>query len=228
MTDEDSSTTDDTLTPTPTPTPTTLSDPPDPNPYTVPRQNYETSLFGITAEQAASDAYNSIPASGYSSIFNTDPSEPTNIVPGSSNDDTSPVNITPYPTMQIDSTEIVNLSDYINLETGGRLLYQHEYDEMMKTKAIEMNPMPSVCEDCDDLTSMRVIIPNIKDQYTSPVNYPFTDLITRYGCQFVPFMYYVTDIGPLIKYENFFNTNKTAFILRKDAIKHIKDAEYPT
>ena len=181
------------------------------NPYTHPRQDLEFKLFGLNsaaasakaaaAKKAAAEAEEAAKAAA-KNTGDTDYDDPKR----------------PY----------YNITNYINVDSGSYDLYQHEYSEMLAVKPLEINPSENICVGCDNIRQLRVIVPDRNNLYTTSENKPFDQLLTSWGCQFVPFMYYAKNFDELNSYESFFNDHRTAFVFRSAAIQKIKDSTYPT
>jgi hypothetical protein len=180
------------------------------NPYTNPRRNYETQLFGKAITDFGESAEAKAAAAAKARAEEEKKREAAAAAAGGS------------------GQAYYHITDFINIESASFQLYQHEYSELMATKPIEMNPSDKLCSGCDDLKHMRVIVPDMADLYKDSINKPFQPLLKNWGCQFVPFMFYANNFNELNRYESFFSREKTAFIFRRDALRQLKDAEYPS
>jgi hypothetical protein len=116
----------------------------------------------------------------------------------------------------------IDLTNYINIESGTTALYQVKYSEIMNQSSIQINTLLDICSVCTDIRHFRIVLPD--SNFYTKQNPIVDDLITNYGAQIVPFRFNSVDNG-LAKYETLFNNPKTrtAFLPLANAIKYIKD-----
>lgn len=120
----------------------------------------------------------------------------------------------------------VQLSKYVNLESGTINLYIYYYSTLLTQPGIQINSLLDVCDICTDLRTLRIALPDIEYNKIAS-NVLAEEYITKYGCQWLPMKFYSYDDG-LMKYENVFNAHKTAFIPMSAAIKYFADQKVPT
>lgn len=102
----------------------------------------------------------------------------------------------------------IDLAKFINMESGSETLFLQHYGELLNQCA---NP-PIILDNCDlctNINKMRVVLPDVNYDNTS--NPDISEFILNYGCQIVPYRFYMKD-EELERYEELFNYNNAAFI----------------
>lgn len=112
------------------------------------------------------------------------------------------------------SIKCYDLTNYINMESGGDNLFLQKYSDLLNQNTLQINILDK-CDRCTDIANMRLVVPD--DTQSNPTIDPF---ITDFGCQIVPNRFYKLDTG-LKKYETMFDTNKCAIIPLAYAILYI-------
>jgi len=116
-----------------------------------------------------------------------------------------------------------DLTKVINMESGSEILYLQRYSEILNQCSIPPHILDNCKENndiCTNVSFMRLIVPDINFKNTQ--NPEYTDFISKYGAQMIPFRFYSLD-GGLKNYETFFNDNKSAIVPLAYAIRYLKD-----
>jgi len=112
----------------------------------------------------------------------------------------------------------IDLAKFINMESGSETLFLQHYGELLNQCA---NP-PVILDNCDlctNVNKMRLVLPDINYENTS--NPDISEFILNYGCQIVPYRFYMKD-EELGRYEELFNYNNSAFIPLAKAMDYIR------
>jgi hypothetical protein len=116
-----------------------------------------------------------------------------------------------------DKQNCLDFSKYVNLESGSEDLFLQNYDEVINNWSAPVMMKNDYIH--TDILNMRLILPTTRQLIAA--NPPICNLITSYGCQIVPYKYYLIDSN-LSKYEKLFDSNKTAFVSLGSAITYCK------
>ena len=114
--------------------------------------------------------------------------------------------------------DCINLTPFINMESGGETLYLQHYGELLN----QCTSPPMVLDNCDlctNVKTMRVVLPDAN--YVNTQNPEIDEFILNYGSQIVPYRFYQNDAG-LKDYESFFDENNAAFVPLATAIHNIR------
>jgi len=122
-----------------------------------------------------------------------------------------------------DSTEknCYDLTQFINIESGSEYMKLQRYNSILSQAT---NP-PTIMND-NETTNVNTILLALPDFDNTNVKNPnIQNLVMNYGCQIVPYRYYIKD-DELTTYETFFSENKSAILpLSKAVIYFTKMSE---
>lgn len=123
-----------------------------------------------------------------------------------------------YPNCDILNEQIncMNLTKYINIESGGDTLRNNTYGDLME----QLTTPPYIKNDGENvqITTLRLTQPEKVNYSGNPLYY---DFVTKYGVQFMTQRFYIQD-NNLDLYEQFFNENGFAFVPFSLALPYIE------
>lgn len=108
--------------------------------------------------------------------------------------------------------ECVNLSKYVNIESGTSNLRRYTYKSLLGQMTTPLTLIDSDHSETD-VVLFRLVCPDDNDTK----NPYYQDFLINYGVQFISYKFYVTDTE-LTQYEHFFSEHKTAFVPFSTAI----------
>ena len=113
------------------------------------------------------------------------------------------------------SKNCVDLTTFVNLESGGDYLRVDRYTDVLNKYPV----MPKVNGDnvTADIEKYQLILPDYNSKNVK--NPSHGDFVLKYGCQIMPYRFYINDQN-LEEYEEFFKDNKFAFVPLAHGIMH--------
>jgi len=123
-----------------------------------------------------------------------------------------------YTSCDMNNTSCYDLTDYINIETGSEVLNLLRYSEVMEQCIIPIRIKDDNIR--TDIRTMKYVIPNTKNENSN--NPDLNDFILKYSSQIVAYRFYKNDKF-LQSYEDFFDSNLTAFVPLANAITYFKN-----
>jgi hypothetical protein len=122
-----------------------------------------------------------------------------------------------YPVCQTgQSTPCYNLSNYVNIESGGDILRSYTFGNLLD----QYTTPPYIHDDgiTSNVQKFKMVVPEQVTNTMNPEYYPF---VLNYGVQIVMHQFYKKDLN-LELYEQFFSDNLSAFVPMNLAIPYCK------
>ena len=125
-----------------------------------------------------------------------------------------------YTTCGSNDKNCYDLSKYINIESGSEYMKIQRYGDVLNKK---INP-PTINDDNEttSVSNIQLVLPDFDAANIKNPN--INTLVSKYGCQIVPYRYYNAD-NELSNYETFFSDNKSAILPLSKALMYFTKLE---